>query len=262
MQKDANDQLNTYERSFHKKSRATPLHFLLPKLGLILLAALVTLAIAVEVAYGCGGNQGQNASKGQNASNGKNAKGVQGQVGFAVQRIQLNSVRVSPGTSPNAASTLTIKLNLQNVPLGQHKADIHQGTCPLNFTLNGRSSPFGPFTPGVTLPLGLVQAKADGTLKQTLQFQVGGTTGIPVNFLQTGQWFFCIHTGTLAQVTGTTPAQKFASLKQLLATPNGPGQVQQLVCEALNAPQGKNSLTLNLKGGQQGANSSADPSTN
>src|SRR5260370_32734223 len=115
---------------------------------------------------------------------------------------------------------------------------------------------------GVTLPLGLVQAKANGTLKQTLQFQVGGTTGIPVNFLQSGNWFFCIHTGTLAQVTGNTPAQKFASLQKFLTTPRGPGQVQQLVCQSLNAPQGTNNLTLNFQGGQQGAIPPATPPGN
>ncbi len=236
MQKDANDQLNTYERSFDKKLRTRPLRFLLPRVGLTLLAALVTLTIAVQSAYG------------SNANNGGSNKGVQGQVQFAVQATQLHS------------ANWNITLNLQNVPPGKHRADIHQGTCPLNFTLNGQPAPFGPFTPGVTLPLGLVQANANGILKQTLTLQVGGTTGIPVNFLQTDHWFLCIHTGTLAQVTGNTPAQQFASLQKFLATPSGPGLIKPLVCQPLNAPQSANKLTLNFQGTQQGANPGKKPS--
>jgi hypothetical protein len=252
MSYDAHDRLNIYKRPFHDKLQNRPFSFLFPKIGLILLVSLATLTIAVQLAYGCEGNNGGGGGgSGANGNkNNKNNKGVQGHVQLAVQAPQQNSVRVSFESSANPTANLTIKLNLQDVPSGKHRADIHQGTCPLNFTLDGQPSQFGPFTPGVTLPLGNVQPKADGTLKKTLKFQVGGTTGIPVNFLQGGNWFFCIHTGTLAQVTGTTPAQQFASLKKFLATSQGPGQVQQLVCQPLNAPQGKNSLTLNFQSGQ------------
>ena len=73
MQKYANDWLNTYERPFHKKSRAMSLRFLLPKLGLVLLAALATLSIAVQSAYGCkGNNNNNNNNQGQNNKNNNN----------------------------------------------------------------------------------------------------------------------------------------------------------------------------------------------
>lgn len=188
----------------------------------------------------------------------KKAAAVQGTVGLDLQPVQQNSVKASPANPESPASpgnqgssTLTITLNLRNIPKGEHRADIHQGTCPLNFSLNGQPPANGPFTPGVTLPLGNVQAKADGTLNKKLTFQVGGSTGIPTTLLQ-GGWFFCIHTGTLAQLQGSTPDELAASLGTFLKTKEGPGQVKQLVCQALNGTVGQNSLTIHVNGAQKG----------
>ena len=203
---------------------------------------------------------------------------VQGSVDLAVLQPQSpqspppatknNSVQASPSTPPtklpspsnpgNQLSVLAITLNLKNIPKGQHRADIHQGSCPLTFNLNGTSPADGPFTPGVTLPLGNVEAKADGTLQKTLVFAVGGNTGIPTDLLSSGKWFFCIHTGTLEELQGKSPDQLFASLGTFLKTNEGPGQVKQLACQAINGSAGQNNLTIHINGVQQQASPPAN----
>ncbi|HEY4034353.1 MAG TPA: hypothetical protein VGL94_10360 [Ktedonobacteraceae bacterium] len=180
-------------------------------------------------------------------------KKVQGSVKLALKTATQNSLQANSATlaNPTRSATLTLNLNLKNIPQGPHAADLHQGSCPLTFTLNGKDPVDGPFTPGVTLQLGIAQADATGALKKTLTFQVGGTSGIPVNLLSSGKWFFCIHTGDLSQITGTTPAEKFASLQEFLKTQTGPGLVKQIACQALNGKQGVTSLTLKINGVQK-----------
>ncbi|HEY4035460.1 MAG TPA: hypothetical protein VGL94_16000 [Ktedonobacteraceae bacterium] len=183
--------------------------------------------------------------------------------------VNANGKPISPGPIPgptpaslgNQLSVLAITLNLKNIPKGEHRADIHQGSCPLNFTLDGKPPVFGPFTPGVTLPLGNVEAKADGTLQKTLVFAVGGTTGIPTTLLQ-GGWFFCIHTGTLSQLQGSTPDELFASLGTFLKTKEGASKVQQIVCQALKASAGQTNLTLHINGVQASPPPSEAPKPN
>ncbi|HEY4034351.1 MAG TPA: hypothetical protein VGL94_10350 [Ktedonobacteraceae bacterium] len=205
----------------------------------------------------------------------KKGPSVQGSVDLTVLQPQSpqsppptqknNSVQANPSspgpTKPlgppnpgNQLSVLAITLNLKNIPKGQHRADIHQGSCPLTFNLNGAPPADGPFTPGVTLPLGNVEAKADGTLQKTLAFAVGGTTGIPTDLLSSGKWFFCIHTGTLEELQGKTPDELFASLQTFLKTNEGPGQVKQLACQALNGSADQKNLTIKINGVQKQAN--------
>lgn len=61
VQKDTDDRLNT-EKPFQKKSRATHLRFLLPRLGLLLLAGAVTVMMAAQSAYGTTEAKAQKAS--------------------------------------------------------------------------------------------------------------------------------------------------------------------------------------------------------
>jgi hypothetical protein len=139
-------------------------------------------------------------------------------------------VRGSVNLTP-ANNRLTIKLNLQNIPPGPHRADLHQGSCPLTFQVDGQDSKFGPFTPGVTLPLGNVQA-ANGILKKTITLKESATLQIPDDLVSSGKWFFCIHTGTLAQlakVKNPTPAKLLAALKKI-----PPAQVKQLACQKID----------------------------
>lgn len=172
-----------------------------------------------------------------------------------------NAGPTPPASLGNQLSVLAITLNLKNIPKGEHRADIHQGSCPLNFTLNGKPPVFGPFTPGVTLPLGNVEAKADGTLQKTLVFAVGGNTGIPTTLLQ-GGWFFCIHTGTLKELQGKLPNELLASLETFLQTKEGLGKVQQIACQALNAATGKTKLTIHINGVQANPSTSELPKPN
>jgi hypothetical protein len=167
----------------------------------------------------------------------------------------------TPASLGNQLSVLAITLNLKNIPKGKHRADIHQGSCPLNFTLDGKPPVDGPFTPGVTLPLGNVEAKADGTLQKTLVFAVGGNTGIPTALLQ-GGWFFCIHTGTLKELQGKLPNELFASLETFLNTKEGLEKVQQIACQALNAPAGQTNLTIHINGVQASPSPSEAPKPN
>jgi hypothetical protein len=144
-----------------------------------------------------------------------------------------------------ANKTLSIKFALTNIPKGSHAADLHQGSCPLTFqTSNGNKSPDGPFTPGVTLKLGLVKPNASGDFNKTLTFQVGGNTHIPSNLLASGKWFFCIHTGSLAQLTrvqNPTPASLLAELKKIPAS-----QIKQIACQAISGgSQASAKLTIN-----------------
>jgi hypothetical protein len=143
----------------------------------------------------------------------------------------------------SANNKLTIKLNLQNIPPGQHRADLHQGSCPLNFQVDGKDSPEGPFTPGVTLPLGNVQA-ANGNLKKTITLKNSATLKIPDDLVSSGNWFFCIHTGTLAQlakVKNPTPAKLLATLKKI-----SPAQIKQLACQKID---GDNIQVNGVEGG-------------
>ena len=189
------------------------------------------------------------ALNGRSNSSGAAKKKVQGSVKLSLAGGNTNAVKDSLGA---ASETLSITFNLKNIPPGQHASDLHQGNCPLTFLLqDGSAAPLGPFSSGVTLPLGEIRANAGGVFSKTLTFQVGGNTGIPTDLLSSGKWFFCIHTGSLSTVlnAGPTAADKFNALQKFLQTKKGPGQVKQIACLALSDGKlANNVLSLSVDG--------------
>jgi hydrogenase maturation factor len=125
-------------------------------------------------------------------------------------------------------NTLTMTLKVKNLPPGVHAAHLHKGSCLLNFA----DLKQGPFNKKNNL-LKLKPINGKKGLKQTIKMQ----NSIQASEVVGGDWFLCIHNGSLvkeiASLKAKDPEEKFNQLKEALEDPKVLAQVKQLVCETV-----------------------------